>query len=83
MNRYTWTDWFLVAAAVAAVAFTLSLRAKMDDRTAPRTVPLDTVSRTVPLDTVPCGHLERCTPRERVRWMSDHPFAAPRRTETR
>jgi hypothetical protein len=70
MNRYTWTDWLLVAAAIAAVAFTLSLRAKMDDRTAP-----GTVSRTVPLDTVPCGHLERCTPLVRVRWMSDNPLA--------
>jgi hypothetical protein len=32
----------------------------------------------IPLDTVGCGHLERCTLRERVRWMSDNPFAEGR-----
>jgi hypothetical protein len=77
MNRWTLEDaaWAIVVLSIGALLIAASLRG---DRVAPCHAP-----RAVPMDTVPCGHLTRCTPTTRARWMSDHPFAAPRRPETR
>jgi hypothetical protein len=74
--RWNWPDTLLtLAAVILTLALAASLRA---DGAATCHAP-----RAVPLDTVPCGHLDDCTPLVRVRWMSDHPFAAPGHTETR
>jgi hypothetical protein len=75
MRDWSWWDTLLVLAAMIVTALTI---------TAARGAEIPPVRYDyIPLDTVGCGHLERCVPRERVRWMSHNPFAATRRTETR
>jgi hypothetical protein len=78
MNRWMLEDaaWAIVVLSIGALLIAASLRGD-------RVAPCQAFAQAVPMDTVPCGHLTRCTPTERARWMSEHPFAAPRRTETR
>jgi len=76
MNRWTWADTGLTAAAVLLAA---ALLLTWTSTTATSCA----TPHTVPTDTVGCGGLVRCTAVTRPRWMSHHPFAAPSRQETR
>jgi hypothetical protein len=79
MSRWTWEDTLWVVAITAVLAMLIGAVAQQA-----ALQPVVAVHRiAVPLDTVPCGGLARCEERERARWMSTNPFAAPGRTETR
>jgi hypothetical protein len=70
MSRWTLEDaaWAVVVLSIGALLIAASLRGD-------RVAPCQAFAQAVPLDTVPCGHLTRCTPTERARWMSENPLA--------
>jgi hypothetical protein len=77
MDRWTWHDTAIVCVALIVLG---GLAALIAQPVPPPPVRLNTLQ----LDTIGCGHVARCTPITRPRWMSDNPFfAAPGSTETR
>jgi hypothetical protein len=70
MSRWMLEDtaWAVVVLSIGALLIAASLRGD-------RVAPCQAFAQAVPLDTVPCGHLTRCTPTGRARWMSENPLA--------
>jgi len=67
MSPWTWEDTLWLAIVLGVWLFALTYEP-------PRPTPAR--QSVIPTDTIGCGHLEKCVPRERVRWMSHNPFAS-------